>query len=59
MYEIYQKIFGQKVRMCSQSYEEKELFKSICKNLAYEIYLDNKNVSNKYRIKTKKETNHD
>jgi len=55
LYKVYIKELGGKVCLCSQPFEDKEQFKIICKNLDYEIYLDNKNISNKYRPKVKKE----
>ena len=55
MYKIYRKEIGGKICLCSQSTEDKELFKTICKNPDYEIYLDDKNISNKYKPKKKKE----
>lgn len=54
-YKVYRKELGGKVCLCSQLFEDKEQFKSICKNLDYEIYLDGKNISSKYRPKQKKE----
>ena len=55
MYKVYRKEFGKRICLCSQSFEDKELFKNICKNSNYEIYFDNKNISNKYRQNKKKE----
>lgn len=55
MYKIYRKELTGKVCLCSQPFEDKEQFKIICKNLDYDIYLDNKNISSKYRQKEKKE----
>lgn len=55
MYKIYRKELGGKVCLCSQPMEDKEQFKIICKNPDYEIYLDNKNISSKYRPREKKE----
>lgn len=59
MYTIYRIEFGRKIPLCSQAFENKEQFKSICKNLNYEIYLDDKNVSNKYRPKSKQGDSHE
>lgn len=56
MYKIYRKELNGKVCLCSKNFEDKEEFKSICKNLNYEIYEDGKNISNKYRPKKEKES---
>ena len=54
-YKIYRKELSGKVCLCSQTVEDKDQFKIICKNLDYEIYLDGKNVSHKYRPKQKRD----
>lgn len=59
MYKIYRKELSGKVCLCSQAFENKEQFKIICKNSDYEIYLDEKNISSKYRPKKKKENDND
>ena len=59
MYKVYRKELKGKICLCSQEIEDKRLFKTICKNLDYEIYLNDKNVSNKYRPKNKKENEND
>lgn len=55
MYKVYRKDANKKIILCSQEMEDKEQFKLMCKNLSYEIYLDGKNISNKYRPKEKKD----
>lgn len=54
MYKIYRKELGKKVCLCSQDFEDKEQFKAICSVADYEIYLDNKNITSKYKSKTNK-----
>lgn len=54
MYKIYRKELGKKICLCSQDFEDKEQFKAICSVADYEIYLDNKNVTSKYKSKTNK-----
>ena len=51
MYKIYRIEFGEKICLCSQPMEDEEQFKAICESLEYEIYLDDINVSDKYRVK--------
>lgn len=55
MYKIYRKEVDNKICLCTQPFEDKEQFETICKNLNNEIYLDGKNISNKYRPKEKKD----
>ena len=44
------------VTLCSQPMEEKESFISMA-NAGYKIYLDNKDISNKYKKKKKEQEN--
>ena len=50
MYKIFRNEINKKVCLCSQTIEDIELFKVICKNPEYEIYENGVNVTNKYRI---------
>lgn len=43
------------ITMCKQVMEERELFTEICSNENYKIYLNGKDVSNKYRSKKKEQ----
>lgn len=43
------------ITMCKQTMEEKDLFKLICSNKNYKIYLDGKDVTNKYKSKKKEQ----
>ena len=53
MYKIYRKEVDRKICLCTQPFEDKEQFKTICKKTNNEIYLNDKNVSNEYRPKVK------
>lgn len=51
MYKIYRNQINGKVCLCSQPHEDVAMFKRICEYENYDIYLDDKKVTSKYKTK--------